>query len=635
MQRRKRLATKFLVDLALWASATPMAFILRLEGDLSNQLDALVLVTAVGIPLKALVLYLMRFPWRSWYKVGLLDLKALVMGVLVGTLLVAVTSFLLAGEISIPRSVLLLEALVAIMLLSSVRVASRMFSERQRYTAAGGAEASRNVLLVGAGQAGTMIAREMLRHPEAGMRPIGFADDDPAKARSHFVGLPVLGTLDDLPGLLEKYPVDEVLISMPSEAGTVVRRVVESTREAKVAHRIIPGFFELLSGSVSISEIREVHVEDLLRREAVESNVSDVRAYVTGKTVLVTGAGGSIGSEIVRQVARHDPKRILLLGRGENSIYQIHRECRATWPGLEVTPILCDVRYYSRLAHLFAEHQPQVVFHAAAHKHVPMMEANPEEAILNNVGGTQNLAALALDHGIERFVNISTDKAVNPTSVMGASKRVAECVVQRAAGRAAPGQTFVSVRFGNVLGSRGSVVPLFKEQIKKGGPVTVTHPEMTRYFMTIPEASQLVLEAGGLAQNGSVYLLDMGESVKIVDLARDLIELSGFEPGVDIQIEFTGMRPGEKLYEELLTAEEGTTSSQHEKISVAKQPAYDPDQLDSDLDALFDAARRREHDGIVAALCAIIPVHMLPKPSRGGDGQVSPEPEVTPSQPLA
>ncbi|MEP0548715.1 MAG: nucleoside-diphosphate sugar epimerase/dehydratase [Rhodothermales bacterium] len=633
MGNRRRVWIKYGVDLVLWVLATPLAFLLRLEADAVAYVDGMVVLLLIGLPVKALAVYAMHLPWRSWYKVGLRDLSTLLQGVAVVTVFLMGVAVFLSPVVTIPRSVPLLEAMLAVLFLSFARMATRMLSETQRRHVAGKRKDVRQVLIVGAGESGTMIAREMLRHPESGLRPVGFADDDPGKQKKRFLGLPVLGKLDDLPRVLDTYRINEVIIAMPSEAGSVIRRVVEHTRHADIDHRIIPGVYEFLSGQVAISQIRKVNLEDLLRREPVRLDVSDIRGYVEGRVVLVTGAGGSIGSEIVRQVARFGARRVLLLGRGENSIYQILGECRRKWPDLDVRPLICDVRDRERLSHLFEQHHPEVVFHAAAHKHVPLMEGNPDEAVLNNVGGTLNLADLALAHGVERFVNISTDKAVNPTSVMGATKRVAEYVVGRAANYAEPGHSFVSVRFGNVLGSRGSVVPLFKQQIADGGPVTVTDPEMKRYFMTIPEAAQLVLQAGGLGTNGRVYVLDMGEPVKIVDLARDLIHLSGFEPDVDIPIVFNGIRPGEKLFEELLTAEEGTDSSRHEKIFVARKQAVEGGALDEHLTVLFDAAHSRDPLAIMEALAAIVPTHMLPIPNRStnsgdgasGDGAAEPE----------
>jgi FlaA1/EpsC-like NDP-sugar epimerase len=400
----------------------------------------------------------------------------------------------------------------------------------------------------------------------------------------------------------------------------VVRRVVDMARAVGVDHRAIPGVYEILSGKVLISQFRDVDVEDLLRREPVEADEAGIAAYVSGKRVLVTGAGGSIGSEIVRQIATFTPAEIILLGRGENSLYEFEREFDRTHPDISHHTVVADIRQLDRLAYLFNKYRPEVVFHAAAHKHVPLMEANPDEAIFNNVLGTRHVAKLALDYGVERFVNISTDKAVNPTSIMGATKRIAEKIVTNIASQAGEDRIFVSVRFGNVLGSRGSVIPVFKKQIERGGPLTVTHPHVQRYFMTIPEASQLVLEAGRLGSNGCVYVLDMGEPIKIVDLARDLIRLSGLEPGRDIQIEYIGLRPGEKLYEELLTAEEGIESARHEKIYVARVSNHlDLDGFDQTLEQLFTAATAHNEDEMRRLIKLLVSTY---NPLRGGPAAV-------------
>jgi FlaA1/EpsC-like NDP-sugar epimerase len=456
-----------------------------------------------------------------------------------------------------------------------------------------------------------MLAREMVRRPDTGVIPIGYLDDDPTKRKKRFYAVPVLGTIDDMARVAMTHDIEEILIAMPSEGPEVIRRVLDKANEANLPHRAIPGIFDILNGSVNISQLREVAIEDLLRRSPVTLDTTKIASYIHGRTVLVTGAGGSIGSEIVRQICAFDPARIILFGRGENSIFHIDAEMARLWPNIPRVAVIGDVRDSDVLDSVFRRHRPDVVFHAAAHKHVPLMEANPDQAIFNNVGGTKNLVELALQYEVERFVNVSTDKAVNPTSIMGASKRVAEEVVACAALRAAPVQQFVSVRFGNVLGSRGSVIPFFKEQIKRGGPVTVTHEGMTRYFMTIPEASQLVLQAGSLGENGTVFVLDMGEPVRIIDLANDLIRLSGLEPGRDIEIEITGLRPGEKLFEELLTAEEGTSASMHEKIFRARRKPIDAALFEAQLESLFACAEQRDSVAIRSALASMIPVHTL------------------------
>lgn len=602
--------SKFTVDIALWTAALILAFWFRVESQFFAYGKDILALLVIGLPAKALLIWYLGTYRRSWHRFSLRDLLQLGSGIAVYTAAFAIIS-LIPFSLAIPRSVPFIEGMIAVIFLCSARVAARLIFEERLHLENGGRKQSQRVLIVGAGEAGTMIAREMLRNPQAKRLPIGFVDDDLSKRRQRFVGLRVLGPISRLAAIVRLQRIDEVLIAMPSQSGDVVRRVVAQAQSVGAEYRIIPGMFELISGDVSISAIREVNLEDLLRRKAVRLEADNIAGYVTGKRILITGAGGSIGSEIVRQIARFEPSEVLLLGRGENSIYQINRELASRFPHLKRKAIIADVRDYATLEQVFRKHRPHVVFHAAAHKHVPLMEDNPEQAIFNNVGGTRNLTDLALAYEVERFVNVSTDKAVNPTSIMGASKRMAELVVSRASARASEGQAFMSVRFGNVLGSRGSVIPLFKDQISKGGPVTVTHPEMVRYFMTIPEAAQLVLQAGSQAENGNVYVLDMGEPVKIVDLATDLIRLSGLEPGVDVKIAFSGMRPGEKLFEELLTAEEGTYSSSHEKIFVARKQRMQSSQLDQLLNDLFDAAGRRDKATLYSTIDALVPSNDL------------------------
>lgn len=595
---------KFLLDLLLWTLAAPLAFGLRLDGFPIRYWEATWMYTLLGIPVKALLIALFGLHRQAWSRVGVRDLVRLGLAIGLGGAILLGFAWVLNAYLPMPRSVPLIAAVLAFLLLGGVRLGVRLFWESKR----GRGIRGRRVLVVGAGEAGSMLAREMLRHPEAGLYPVGFLDDDPNKRGQTIAGIRVMGTLDELPKVARALEVEEVLVAMPSAPGAVVRKVVNLARAVGVRYRILPGIYEILSGRVGISQIREVRLEDLLRREPVRLNLEEIAGYLERRVVLVTGAGGSIGSELVRQVARFHPERVVLLGRGENSLFLLEKELEANWPELKYRVVVANVQDRDRLRHIFQLHRPQVVFHAAAHKHVPLMEANPDEAILNNVWGTQNVVELCLEFGVERLVNISTDKVVNPTSVMGASKRVAEQVVAWGALRAGPDQVFVSVRFGNVLGSRGSVVPLFMEQIKRGGPVTVTHPEMRRYFMTIPEAAQLVLQAGGMGENGRVYVLDMGEPVRILDLAKDLIRLAGFEPYRDIDIVFTGVRPGEKLFEELLTAEEGTEASYREKIWVAKPSAL-PREFSRLLEELDLAARRGDERRIRELLRQLIPTY--------------------------
>jgi len=601
---------KYLADLAIWTLALPLAYFLRIETQVTQHYQDIALMTVLALPLKAIVLYQFKFHRQSWKTIGVWDLFRIIQGVALVTLIVTAGVWIIQHGIYLPRSVPVIEAGITIMLLSSIRLFTRIRSETARRSDV--RRSSRKVsrvLVAGAGQAGFMLAREVRRHPESYMEIVGFLDDNPTKEKEWYLGFTILGSLDDIKEVAQRHKVDRVIIAMPNAGGEVIRKVVTKAQELGIDSQIMPGYYELLRGNFNIAKLRKVDVTDLLGRDQVELDVAPISRYLFGKTVLVTGAGGSIGSEITRQIIKFNPDHVLLLGRGENSIFRVEREFLASYPHITFTPLIIDVRDKQSLAHIFKKYRPEVVFHAAAHKHVPLMESNPEQAVFNNIGGTRNLTELALKYNVERFVNISSDKAVNPTSVMGCSKRVAEYIVHRASLRAGEGQSFVSVRFGNVLGSRGSVVPLFKQQIEAGGPVTVTHPEMTRYFMTIPEASQLVLQAGGLNKNGSIYILDMGSPVKIVDLARDLIRLCGFTPDLDIRIEFSGMRPGEKLFEELLTDEEGTTSTHHAKIFRAKANGPSADVFDGLIKDLFDAAKTQDGMEVRRKLKRIVPVY--------------------------
>ncbi|HBN96904.1 MAG TPA: polysaccharide biosynthesis protein, partial [Firmicutes bacterium] len=427
--------------------------------------------------------------------------------------------------------------------------------------------AFKNVLIIGAGDGGVLVARELRNHYGTRVRLVGFVDDDPAKQNQSILGFPVLGPKEEIPDLVEQYGVDEIIISMPSVPRRVIREIVAVAQETGRTVKILPGVFDLIDGNVTVNKIREVQIEDLLGRDPVKVDIAGMSGYIADHVVLVTGAGGSIGSELCRQIVALKPQTLLLLDNCENNMYEIEMELKAK-SDVPLVALVKDIRDRGAIEAIFSKYKPQVVFHAAAHKHVPLMEQNPEESIKNNVYGTYQVAWAAHRHKTERFVLVSTDKAVNPTSVMGASKRIAEMIIQYL--DTISSTTYVAVRFGNVLGSRGSVIPLFRKQILAGGPVTITHEKMIRYFMTIPEAVQLILQAGALATSGEIFVLDMGEPVAIMDLAMTLIRLSGLQPYIDIDIKVTGMRPGEKLYEELLTDEEGVNATTHERIFVAK-----------------------------------------------------------------
>ncbi|MGB2937454.1 MAG: nucleoside-diphosphate sugar epimerase/dehydratase, partial [Phycisphaerae bacterium] len=425
------------------------------------------------------------------------------------------------------------------------------------------------VLIVGAGDVGESVLRELYRLPVERYHAVGFVDDDPNKRGIRIHGVPVLGNVGDLAGIAERQKVEELIIALPQPKREELRRIIEVSKGRKLTFRIVPGVADLIEGRADLRRLREVDINDLLGREPVSLDIESIGQFLTGKVVLVTGAGGSIGSELCRQVVLFRPKKLVLLEQAENNLFDIDRELRASHPRLAMVPVIADICDRPRIEQVFREHRPAVVFHAAAHKHVPMMEINPGEAIKNNVFGSRNMVDMACRYESEAFVLISTDKAVNPTSIMGSTKRVTEMYCQAVSRTDRARHTkFVVVRFGNVLGSAGSVVPIFREQIARGGPVTITHPEMRRYFMTIPEATQLVIQAGAIGKSGEVMLLDMGEPVKIVDLARDMITLSGYRPDVDIQVEYLGLRPGEKLFEELRTSGENVLPTHHGKIFV-------------------------------------------------------------------
>lgn len=468
-------------------------------------------------------------------------------------------------------------------------------------------KAYKRVLVVGAGQGGETIIREIRRNMNLPIEVVGLVDDDPTKLNQIMLGVRVLGATEDLSKIVAEHAVDEIIIAIPSAGGSDLRRIVQQCQNTKVRFKTLPGLQDIISGKLAHLQLRDIAIEDLLRRAPSEINISEIAAYLTGKNVIITGAGGSIGSEICRQILPFQPKALLLLGHGENSIFNIHQELQRN-PALgntKLIPIITDIQDYDKLLKLFKSYKIDIVFHAAAHKHVPLMELNPEEAVKNNVIGTKNIVEVSHLTKIERFVMISTDKAVNPTSVMGASKRVAEKILKCYARRSST--RFVAVRFGNVLGSRGSVIPMFKQQIENGGPVTITHPNMIRYFMTIPEASKLVIQAGAYGKGGEVFILDMGEPVRIVDLAEDLIRLTGLEVGRDIEIKFTGVRPGEKLYEELLTASEGITATRNSKIFIAKPEEVNEQVLLDQIKNLVEAAHSGNAASVIKRFKDIVP----------------------------
>jgi FlaA1/EpsC-like NDP-sugar epimerase len=523
--------------------------------------------TLISVPLCLSIFFVAGLYRRLWRYASVGEVKLVfVTGTLAGALCVVLGGFLLSAlgltPVRVPASVLVTGLLFVVASAALPRLMMR--AGMWRPSRAGPRGLCESVLIAGAGAAGQMILRELTTHPDLRLEPVGFVDDDASKQGHQLANVPVLGTIEQIPDIARRMGVEMVIIAMPSAPGAVLRQIVRAATDAGLKVRTVPGLSEIISGRVNIAGLREVQIDDLLRREPIQTDLEVVSRFVSDKVVLITGAGGSIGSELCRQLAHFGPAKLVLVGHGENSIFDVTNELRRAYPSLPITPFIADVRDAGRIDRLFALHRPAVVFHAAAHKHVPLMEENVAEAITNNIGGTSNVIDAAVRCGTERFVMISSDKAVRPTNVMGATKRVAELVVRAAAQRHE--RNFVAVRFGNVLGSRGSVVPIFAQQIRQGGPLTVTHPEVRRYFMTIPEAVQLVLQAAATGRGGELFMLDMGELMRVADLAREMIRLSGLEEGTDIEIQYTGLRPGEKLYEEMLSRYEAAEATGQPKI---------------------------------------------------------------------
>src|SRR5215471_17118007 len=547
-----------------YVSALALRFDLWLPPDvvplLLSTLPTLVLCKVLGFWMAGLL-----SGW--WRHVSLRDVIDIVRGNVLGSLLFLLAIVFGPGLEGFPRSVFVIDLVICTIVMAGVRVGVRVVRERNTRSEVRCIDTL--VLIVGAGSTGIRLLEEIESRARRGMAVLGFVDDDPSKQGTRIAGAEVLGTIDDLPRLLGTREVHEVLVAIPSAPGAVMRRIAQHCGEARVRHRVVPSLAELVEGRVMFTQIRDVKLDDLLARAPVRLDLPHVRSLVADRTVLVTGAAGSIGSELCRQVAAHGPARLVLFDRHENGMFLLERELRDRFPAVEIAPVLGDILLADQVAAVFASHRPALVFHAAAYKHVPLAELNVLQAVRNNVFGTLNAARGAAAHGVSKFVLVSTDKAVRPTSVMGVTKRAAELIV----GGFGPGPCgFMSVRFGNVLGSSGSVVPLFREQIARGGPVTVTDPEVTRYFMTIPEACQLILEASSAGEPGAIYLLEMGSPVRIADLARQMIRLSGFEPDEDIAVVFTGLRPGEKLEEQLVDDDECLTSAAHDRIRVVHGP---------------------------------------------------------------
>jgi len=596
------------LGLAIWSDVSPFWAPLR----------ALVPFVLAAVAIKLPVYYIFGLYRRYWRYASVREALSILGAVTASSVLLSLFVLALFSPLGwfdrFPAPVLMVDWLWSLVFAGGIRFSVRLLGDLRTLKA--GSESTnqqarqRRVLIVGAGNAGAMIVREAQANPGLGFVPVGLLDDNRAKVGMTIHGVLVQGSREDIPRLVREEKIDEVVIAMPNAPGRVIREVLAICKKAGVACKTVPSIYEMISGQVSVRQVREVRIEDLLRREPVVIDGRQAGEYLSDAVVLVTGAGGSIGSELCRQIALHRPKQLLLLGHGEFSIHQILTDLSEKYPYLATHPLIADVRDQNRLAAILTHYRPSVVFHAAAHKHVPLMELNVPEAVMNNIFGTLRLLRAAEAAQVARLVLVSTDKAVHPTNIMGATKRVAELLVQDAARRT--GRAYAAVRFGNVLGSRGSVVPLFQRQIAAGGPVTVTHPDMQRYFMTIPEAVQLIIQASVLGQGGEIFVLDMGQPVRIVDLATELIRLSGLEPGRDIEITFTGPRPGENLSEGLFAAVEEPHPTQHDNILVAQgNNTWDSQALYRHLEELEQLAR----EGNTAAICAkmqqIVPEYQM------------------------
>ncbi len=605
LMSRMRNRYLLLLDVPLIWIAALAAFVLRFDLRFSAYRTEFYFFIIAATIAKPTIFFAARVYTRYWPYASVADMVRLVVATTVASAVVAIALVLGLGSGAIPsfsRSVLFIDWLVTTVLICGLRLSARLLSESQRRgTPAKGPR--KRVLIAGAGEAGVIVARDLLRNPQLGLQAVGFLDDAPAKIGKWIAGLPVLGSLDALPAAAAAHDINEVVIAMPTAPGKVIRNLADQCRTLSIASKVIPGVFEMVGGQVTVRRLREVQIADLLRRSHARPAFSAYR-YITDRAVLVTGAGGSIGREICRQVAHLKPKTLILLGHGENSLFDAHESIQREYPGIRAVAVIADVRNEGRLQRVFSRVGPEVVFHAAAHKHVPLMEENPEEALTNNAVGSRNVVRAALAAGTERLVFISTDKAAAPVSVMGAAKRLAEEIVRQSALRF--DRSFMVVRFGNVLGSRGSAVPIFQSQIERGGPITITHPDMKRYFMTIPEAAHLVLEAGALGRGGELFVLRMGEPLAIVDLARDMIRLSGAD--TDVPIVFTGVRPGEKINEILWEEGALVEPTEHPDIVCVRERGL-ADDVDwaAAAEHLASVATNGSRDDLVAELRRYLP----------------------------
>ena len=599
----KRRVIVFLSDTFLISLALCLSFLLRFDFTIPSQQQELFWECLLVVMIvKPLVFVVIGFYNSLWRYASIQDAVEILKGVTLSSVLAVSTVFFLRQFTPIPRSIFVLDWVLLFALLAASRLVWRIW--RETYVVTKSCEGPLT-LIVGAGEAGSLLLKEIRRQPHAAYRVLGFVDDDPEKKGMKLHGVPVLGSAKQLKALIIANEIEDVIIAMPSADGKTIRGIMDSCKNANVTFKTLPSIGELIDGTLSISQIKNVEIEDLLGRDPVVLDRELIGSYLTGRRVLVSGAGGSIGSEICRQAAMFGPEKLILLDQAETPLYEIEKELVARFPEVRILPLVADVRDREKIMLAFDEFAPEVVFHAAAYKHVPMMEYNPTQAVLNNVFGSRNIADAAHQFKVRNLVMISTDKAVNPTNVMGATKRAAEIYIQALS--LGSSTKFTTVRFGHVLGSNGSVIPLFKEQIAAGGPVTVTDKRIIRYFMTIPEATQLVLQAGSMRSGSEILVLDMGDPVRIIDLAEELIRLSGLTPYEDIDIVITGLRPGEKLFEELLIDGEGILETAHKKIKVLAPVQIDLEPVREELDILFEAARTNDVHELMESLKRLVP----------------------------
>jgi len=608
------------IDVFLVAFAWYFANLLRFNFDIPlDSMAAITRLVPIILGTKLVIFYLFDLYKGMWRYTSMVDLLNIIKASGISSLLVVTLVAFTHGLAGFARAAFIIDWGLTIFLIAGYRLGIRLYfwlGPKDRLSSfrfltlfklkKGGRSGAKKLLILGAGDCGEKIYREIQDNASLRYEVVGFLDDDLTKVGKLLHGVPILGTTSELKSFAQRIGAEETLIAIPSATSAQMRALVARCEESGLPSKTVPGMGELIDGKVSVKAIRDVDYRDLLGREVIRLDEDRIAAYLQKARVLVTGAGGSIGSELCRQICRFNPACLILYDRAESPLYEIDLELRTDYPEAKVVPVLGDIRDRSQLSRALSDYQPQVVFHAAAYKHVPMMELQPWKAVKNNILGTRHVMDLSREHGVERFVLVSTDKAVRPVNVMGASKRVAELLVQNQNGCDSARTKFITVRFGNVVGSVGSVVPLFKKQIERGGPVTVTHPDVTRYFMTIPEACQLILQAGAMGEGGEIFILDMGTPVKIVDMARDLIRLSGFEPDVDIKIEYVGLRPGEKLFEELITSGEGIVPTNHEKIMVLRGKTCDQERLNAIIEELTKLALEQNGAGIRAKLQEIV-----------------------------